>query len=246
LRETIDRTLEAHESVGAPATWVLANHDVAREVSRYAREQPDTPLRRLDDLLPYPADFDLGTRRARAAALLMLALPGGAYIYQGEELGLPEVEDLPDDVLQDPRFEQTGRESRGRDGCRVPIPWSGERPPFGFSPPNTTNPPWLPQPLSWTNLTVEAETGDADSMLELYRNALRIRREHPALGEGSMRWLEAPDGALVFAREPGFLCMVNLSAGRMRLPDDAQLLVASGPLGTDGQLPPDTTVWLVA
>jgi alpha-glucosidase len=246
LRETIDRTLEAHESVGAPATWVLANHDVAREVSRYAREQPESPLRRLDDLLPYPADFGLGTRRARAAALLMLALPGGAYIYQGQELGLPEVEDLPDAVLQDPRFEQTGRESRGRDGCRVPIPWSGKRPPFGFSPPDATSPPWLPQPSSWSALSVEAESGAPDSMLELYRRALRIRRAHPALGQGRLRWLEAPAGVLVFARQPGFLCIVNLSAGMMGLPDGAQTLLASSPLSPDGQLSPDTAAWLAA
>ena len=245
LRSTIDRTLEAHLAVGAPATWVLANHDVAREVSRYAREQPDHPLRGLDDLLPYPADLELGTRRARAAALLMLALPGGAYIYQGQELGLPEVEDLPDDVLQDPRFEQTGRRSRGRDGCRVPIPWSGERAPFGFSPSDATASPWLPQPPVWAALSVEAETGAPESTLELYRRALRVRRSQPALGDGSLLdWQAAPQGALVFARGPTFVCMVNVSADPMPVPDNAQLLLASGPLTPAGRLPADTTVWL--
>jgi len=246
LRETIDRTLQAHEAVGAPATWVLSNHDVAREVSRYAREQPDHPLRRLDDLLPFPADFAVGTRRARAAALLMLALPGGAYIYQGEELGLPEVEDLPDEVLQDPRFDQTSRESRGRDGCRVPMPWSGDSPPFGFSPPDAVAPPWLPQPPSWAALTVEAETGASGSMLELYRRALRRRRTEPALGDGTLRWLDAPAGALVFARDPGFICMVNVSADRLLLPDGMTMLLSSGPLTPGGRLPIDTAAWLSA
>ena len=160
IRETIDRTLEAHVSAGAPATWVLANHDVAREVSRYARPQPAHELRRLDDLLTFPADFALGTRRARAAALLMLALPGSAYIYQGQELGLPEVEDLSDAVMQDPAFEHTRGKSRGRDGCRVPLPWCGIRPPFGFSPPDATADPWLPQPRAWADLTAAAQDQD--------------------------------------------------------------------------------------
>ena len=134
LRQAIVDSLRAHEAVGAPPTWVLSNHDTVREVSRYARQQDARPLRNLNDLLGLPADFAAGRRRARAAALLMLALPGGAYIYQGEELGLAEVEDLPDSVLRDPGWEQSGRTDRGRDGCRVPIPWSGEGPPFGFSP----------------------------------------------------------------------------------------------------------------
>jgi alpha-glucosidase len=244
LRRTIDRTLAAHASVGAPPTWVLANHDVAREVSRYAREQPDAELRWLDDLAGLPGDVETGTRRARAAALLMLALPGGAYVYQGQELGLPEVEDLPDDVLQDPRVRQTGGRSRGRDGCRVPIPWSGDRPPFGFSPPDASRTPWLPQPPSWASLTVAAQAGRPDSTLELYRAALRIRRAHPALGDGSLRWLDAPEGTLALARDPGFRCVVNLSGGPVPLPDGGTVALASGPLAAGGQLPPDTAVWL--
>jgi len=244
LRDVIDRTLQAHASVGAPPTWVLANHDVARQVSRYAREQPDTTLRGLDDLVGRPGDLALGTRRARAAALLLLALPGGAYVYQGEELGLPEVEDLPDDVLQDPRVRQTGGRSRGRDGCRVPLPWSGDRPPFGFSPADAAASPWLPQPASWASLTVEAQTGDPSSTLELYRSALRLRRAHAALGDGTLRWLPGPDGALALARDPGFVCVVNVSAPPVPLPEGATLLLASGPLAANGLVPADTAVWL--
>jgi len=250
LRATIDQTMLAHGSVGAPPTWVLSNHDVAREVSRYSRQQPDRQLRNLDDLQGLPADFELGTRRARAAALLMLALPGGAYIYQGEELGLPEVEDLPDEALQDPRVAQTGGRSRGRDGCRVPIPWAADRPPYEFSTPDgVTSPdgvtaPWLPQPLSWARLTVDAQTGAAGSTLELYRRALRVRASHTALGDGTISWLDAPAGVLAFERDPGFVCMVNLSADPVPMPDAVTVLLASDALEPDGRLPAETAVWL--
>jgi alpha-glucosidase len=244
LRASIDRSLGAHGRVGAPSTWVLSNHDTVREVSRYARPQGIRPLRNLNDLLDLAADFDLGMRRARAAALLMLALPGGAYVYQGEELGLGEVENLPDDALQDPGWTQSGRTDRGRDGCRVPIPWSGEKPPFGFSPPDAKSPPWLPQPGSWRELTVAAQAGVEGSMLELYRRALRLRRSEPALGDGTLEWLDAPAGALAFAREPGFACIVNVSADPVKPPAGAGILLASGPLARDGRVPADTAIWL--
>ncbi|POX43515.1 alpha-glucosidase [Streptomyces sp. Ru73] len=243
LRQVIDDSLAMLGAVGAPATWVLSNHDVVRHPSRYGREvvkkwganesyRPEGPL-----------DLALGTRRARAAALLMLALPGGAYVYQGEELGLPEVEDLPDEVLQDPTWERSGHTDRGRDGCRVPIPWSGEHAPYGFSPDGATGAPWLPQPPLWRELSVAAQEGDEDSMLALYRTALRVRREHPALGDGTMTWLEAPAGVLAFRREPGFVCVVNLSAEPYPLPEHKEILLASGPLA-DGRLAPDHAVWL--
>ena len=225
---------------------MLSNHDVVREVSRLARPQPDRPGRLwLEDLLALPADFDLGTRRARAAALLMFALPGGAYVYQGEELGLPEVEDLPDGVRQDPVFEQTGRARRGRDGCRVPLPWSGGEPPYGFSPAGA-DAPWLPQPATWACLTAAAQDGRPDSMLNLYRRALRLRRKLPALGDGRVEWLPSPAGGLLFARPPDFLCLVNVSADPIALPERTTTVLASGPLAADGRVPADTTVWLSA
>ncbi len=252
LRETIDASLAALGEVGAPATWVLANHDVVREVSRFARPQVDRQgadrqaAVTLEDLIELPADLGVGTRRARAAALLMLALPGGAYVYQGEELGLPEVEDLPPEARRDPIWEQTGHARRGRDGCRVPIPWSGDRPPYGFSPPASGASPWLPQPEDWSALTVEAESADPGSMLSLYRRALRIRRDHPALGDGSLTWLASPEGTLAFSREPGFACWVNLSEDRIELragPAD-RVLLSSVPLDPDGALPADTAAWV--
>ncbi|KPC66571.1 glycoside hydrolase family 13 protein [Streptomyces chattanoogensis] len=243
LRETIDSSLANLGSVGAPATWVLSNHDVVRHPSRFGRKTvrkwlPNQPYRPEG-----PLDLALGTRRARAAALLMLALPGGAYIYQGEELGLPEVEDLPEAVLQDPIWERSGHTDPGRDGCRVPIPWSGQQAPYGFSPDDAAGAPWLPQPTDWSAFSVEAQTGDQTSMLELYRRALGLRRDHQALGDGSLTWLDAPAGVLAFTREPGFACIVNLSADPYRLPEHDAVLLASGPV-EDGRLAPDTAVWL--
>jgi alpha-glucosidase len=243
LRTTIVATVAEHTGVGAPPTWVLSNHDVARHVSRYARVQTGRPLRSLDDLIGQPADLVVGTRRARAAALLMLALPGGAYVYQGEELGLPEVEDLPTDVLADPTWERSGHTQRGRDGCRVPIPWEGDDPPFGFSPKGASSPPWLPQPRSWRWHTAEILDTDPDSILTLYREALRQRRLNPALGDGTLRWLPSPDGVLLFAREPGFVCAVNLAGSPFPAPAGAMPLLASARLTEQGEIPPDTAAW---
>jgi alpha-glucosidase len=223
---------------------VLSNHDVARHVSRFARERTE-PGSSLMQLLDLPADLELGRRRARAAVLLTLGLPGGAYVYQGEELGLPEVEDLPDDVLQDPTWERAGHTDRGRDGCRVPLPWSGSAPPYGFSPEGSTAAPWLPQPADWAGLTVEAETGDPGSMLELYREALRLRRETPALGDGRLAWLDLPEGALGFTREPGFACVVNVTSAHVVLPEGYDILLTSDDLDTEGRLPAATSAWLV-
>jgi alpha-glucosidase len=245
LREAIDTNLVAFGAVGAPGTWVLSNHDVARHVSRYGRPQPDEPVRALSDFLKdKPFDLELGTRRARAAALLTLALPGGAYIYQGEELGLWEIEDLPEELLQDPTWKRSGGTDRGRDGCRVPMPWSGDFPPFGYSPPAATAEPWLPQPTAWKSLTVQAQHGDEKSMLELYRKALHLRRAHPALGDGTMTWdPTAQEEVLSFTREPGFQCVVNLSKHQIVLPDHTEVILSSAPVH-DGCLQSDTAVWL--
>ncbi|MFL6142071.1 MAG: glycoside hydrolase family 13 protein [Labedaea sp.] len=242
LREVIDDSVGALNAVGAPATWVLSNHDVTRHVTRYGRAHTEGLGPRTEKI--EPVDLELGLRRARAAALLMLALPGGAYLYQGEELGLWEVADLPEELLQDPTFERSGGTNRGRDGCRVPMPWAGDAPPFGFAAPDGRR-PWLPQPTAWKDYTVEAQTGDEHSMLELYRAALRLRRDHPALGDGTMRWLDAPPGVLLFERNPGFRSAVNLSETPFELPAGARVLLLSGPLD-DGRLPRDTAVWLTA
>ncbi|MDX3234734.1 glycoside hydrolase family 13 protein [Streptomyces sp. ME03-5709C] len=238
LRASIEATLAAHAPVGAPATWVLANHDVTRTVTRYGRRE--TGFSFAAKAHGIPTDLELGTRRARAAALLTLALPGSVYLYQGEELGLPEVEDIPAELLQDPMYFRSGGTDPGRDGCRVPLPWSGDAPPYGFG----GDRPWLPQPAGWARHTAEAQEADPGSMLNLYRTALRLRRAEPGLGEGPMDWLDGPGDVLAFRREGGFACVLNLSADPVPLPAHRQLLMASGPLAADGRLPGDVCVWL--
>jgi alpha-glucosidase len=250
LRQVIDSTM----GLGAPATWVLSNHDVDRVVSRYGRSDTAFDLDRRPYFHGFPVDLALGTRRARAAALLTMALPGAVYIYQGEELGLGEVQDIPDELRQDPIWARTHGADPGRDGCRVPLPWSGTEPPFGFSPAGAESDPWLPQPKEWRDLTVAAESANPDSMLRLYRAALRIRRSEPAFGETTLTWQPSANGVLAFDRhdaggvedrEAGATvrCVANLSAAPVGLPPHAGVLLASGPVH-GGVLPPDTTVWL--
>lgn len=238
LRSVIDATLETHGRVGATPTWVLSNHDTTRHVTRLGRPYTGVRRREIDDI--QPVDVALGTRRARAAALLMLALPGSVYLYQGEELGLWEVEDLPEEKLEDPIWERSGRTVRGRDGCRVPIPWSGNASPFGFGPAGST--PWLPQPAGWRSVTVEAETGDPASMLELYRAALRLRRRLPGLVGADLRWLASPEGTLLFGRDDRFRCAVNLSGAPLDLPGNRTTLLATEAL-VDDRLAPDAAIW---
>nr|WP_255479410.1 DUF3459 domain-containing protein [Quadrisphaera sp. RL12-1S] len=169
---------------------------------------------------------------------------------------MPEVEDLPEESLQDPVWFQSGGKHRGRDGCRVPLPWSGSQAPFGFSDradgAAPTGQPWLPQPASFAGLTVADQDGDPTSTLELYRSALSLRRSLEALGDGSLDWVQAADGSLdgviAFTREPGFACWVNLSERPVALPAGVEVLLASADLEdtADGGLllPVDTAVWL--
>jgi alpha-glucosidase len=241
LRSIVDATLAPLAGAGAPPTWVLSNHDVTRHATRYGRAYSG-----LESWEPWverqATDRALGGRRARAAALLMLALPGAAYVYQGEELGLWEVEDLPDELLQDPTWDRSGHEHRGRDGCRVPIPWSGTAPPFGFGPPGSA--PWLPQPVEWGSLSVAAQAGVEGSMLELYRRALVLRRDHAGFAGEAFRWLESPDGVLHLEREGGLRCAVNFTGTTFALPAPTAILVRSDAGGED-ELGPDAAAWYV-
>ena len=173
LRTSIEGALATHAPVDAPTTWVLSNHDVTRPVTRYGRA--DTAFSFETKREGTPTDLQRGTRRARAAALLAMALPGSLYVYQGEELGLPEVEDIPSDRRQDPMWLRSGGVDPGRDGCRIPLPWSGDRPPYGFSA-NGVEQTWLDQPADWAQLTVAAESAESTSTLALYREGLRLRR----------------------------------------------------------------------
>jgi alpha-glucosidase len=237
-RRVIDDSLAAMAGVGAPATWVMSNHDVVRHVSRLAAGLGGTAGGA--GAAGGPAahgDPAVGLRRARSALLLMLALPGSTYLYQGEELGLPEVFDLPAGSRQDPIFTRTGGSELGRDGCRVPLPWSAGNAPYGFGPEGST--PWLPQPPSWAELSVQAQSADPDSTLRLYRTALRLRRE--LFGGEDLRWQSEPDAdVLVFSRADSW-CAVNQGGSTVDL-GPIQPILASGPV-TGGQLPPDTSVW---
>lgn len=173
-------------------------------------------------------------------AMVMLALPGTVFIYNGEELGLPDVLDLPEEVLQDPTWERSGHTERGRDKVRVPLPWSGDTPPFGFSSSPDT---WLPMPADWASLTVEKQDADPDSTLTFFRTVLKLRRERAEFDGVELEWLTATDDALVFRRPGGLVCALNTGKRPMALPA-GELIFASAPL-VDGQLPTDAAAWLV-
>ena len=238
LREVITDSLATARAAHASATWVLSNHDVVRHASRLVLPPGTDENAWLLAGGRAPAiDPGQGLRRARAATLLMLALPGSSYVYQGEELGLHEVADLPFEVLQDPIWEQTGRVRKGRDGCRVPLPWTTSGPSYGFG----AGGAWLPQPRWFAQYAVEAQDGTEGSTLELYRTALRLRRK--LLQGEELTWTDTgPAGVLDFVRHEGWRCVTNLSDAPVALPAGAVLL-SSGPL-EDGLLGPDTTVWL--
>ncbi|MFI6785776.1 glycoside hydrolase family 13 protein [Nonomuraea sp. NPDC050383] len=219
FRTVIEKSLAEAELVGAPTTWVLSNHDKPRHVTRHG-----------------------GLARARAATLLMLALPGSAYLYNGEELGLPEVLDLPDELRQDPAFKRSGE---SRDGCRVPLPWT-TAPGCGW------RDPWLPIPEEWRELSAEAQQDDPDSTLSLYRAALRLRKRHPALGGGVLRWLEssvldAREDVLALERSPGLAVVLNTGEEPVTLAElglSGEVLLSSGPQPDPRAVAPDTTIWL--
>nr|WP_240675322.1 glycoside hydrolase family 13 protein [Cellulomonas endophytica] len=285
LRRVVTASYAANDEVGAPTTWVLSNHDVVRHATRFGLPDPTERPNGIgpDDVQPDPV---VGLQRARAASLVLLGLPGSAYLYQGEELGLPDHTELDPAVRQDPAFFRTGGEELGRDGCRVPLPWSADpaAPAAGFSP---TGESWLPQPAGWGQYAAEAQRGVPGSTFETYRAALRVRRELD-LGSGDLTWvLLGPDavgapeagtgsvtpvtpgtaegrephglatehgddpgagrhGVLAFRNGPA-LVVANVGCDPTPLPAGAEVLVASGPLGGDGDhavLPTDTTVWL--
>lgn len=246
LRERIDSSLAAIKEVGAPASWVFNNHDVVRSVDRFALGLTpgtgETTLDRQGD--PAKLDLNLGIKRARAGALLMLALPGGAYIYQGEELALPEVRDIPENRLTDPRWRMSNFTDRGRDGCRVPIPWkNSSEGAFGFSTNRSLSPQdaWLPQSNWWGSFSVESQEKTPESTLNLYRKALEIRSHEEGLGDGPITWVEMGENVLAFARPGDFLCIVNFGA-EIVLPK-GEVLISSAALD-NGRLPRDTAVWI--
>ncbi|MCG2802575.1 MAG: hypothetical protein L6311_10835, partial [Cellulomonas sp.] len=247
LRSAIESGLATAQAVGTTAAWALNNHDVHRVVTRFGQVQdlsePDP-----QDLLGAarrtgPVDLALGAARARAAAALLLALPGSVYLYQGEELGLPEVFDLPDEARQDPIWVRSAGTELGRDGCRVPLPWRADAPALGFSTPAAA-PPWLPVPAWFADYAVDRQTGARDSFLTLYRHLIRTRRE-TFDADAPVRWLAPPDPAvLAFARGDG-VCLVNVGAGDVALPRELDLAVVARSSAGAG-LPCDSAVWIDA
>lgn len=240
MEAVITGTLKRLAEVKAAPTWVLSNHDVMREATRYGLPK-DTDWRLWPATGPYDVlDPELGHRRARAAALLILALPGSVYLYQGEELGLPEVWDLPEEVLDDPVWERSSHTVRGRDGCRVPIPWTTDGPSFGFG----SAKGWLPQPAEFGPRSVEAQDGVESSTLELYRHALRLRRNH-GINDEAIEILDSDDEILDFRRGSGLRCVVNFGTEAAPLPAHDTLLLASDAARDRSVLAPDSAVWLL-
>ena len=232
LKSAIDKTLHEVSSVGAPPTWVLCNHDSPRVATRLGGGL-------------------IGIQKAQAMALLIHALPGGIYIYQGEELGLEDAA-LPDEARQDPVFFRTNGADKGRDGARVPLPWNSDQQ-FGFS----SGKPWLPIPEIWRGKDVENQKHDSSSPLSLFKDSLRIRSEHPALQKAdsshasqSLEWMPAPEGVLAFRREPGFILVANTTDQLQTLNIKGELLLASS-AGVirereNFSIPAHTTCWISA
>ncbi|WP_082500705.1 glycoside hydrolase family 13 protein [Agreia sp. Leaf244] len=238
LRTVIDTSIHAFGTVGAPSTWVLSNHDVVRHASRLALGADNLQGDGIGPKSPGLPDPVLGLRRARAATALMLALPGSSYVYQGEELGLPEAIDLPDDARQDPTWFRTKGKRYGRDGCRVPIPWEAGKPSYGFGP---TTASWLPQPGDWDEFSRDSQNGVAGSTLELYKLALSLRAEHE-LGTGAIDWLPGYGDDVIAFSNGAITVISNIGSVPVELPV-ATVLLASETVD-EGVLPVDTTVWL--
>ena len=247
IKNNINKSIEAIGAVGAPSSWVFNNHDVVRSVDRFDLGlglSGGTTLERQGDVNKF--NLKRGQKRARAGALLMLALPGGAYIYQGEELTLPEARDIPEDRLSDPRWKMSDYKDRGRDGCRVPLPWkSNAAGAFGFSDNANLTPAdsWLPQSNNWGDYSVQVQDSDPNSSLNLYRKALEIRKSQSGLGDGPMSWVDAPEYVVAFSRPGDFYCYLNLGAD-FKLPQGAKVLVSSSPI-ENSILPTDTAVWFI-
>lgn len=244
-RQIINETMEANQAVGASPTWVLANHDQLRSRTRFGYPPGAILAWGVGVNDPQP-DWEIGSQRSRAAALMMLALPGSAYIFQGEELGLPDFTTMPDDSRRDPTWERSNHLVRGRDSSRVPLPWRRGAQHYGFS----TGTPWLPQPDDWNHLCADTQEAVSTSTLQLYREALRLRREW-GLGRAEFSWDEVPPRVLGFMS--GQLhCWMNASAQDLPLPSGARVVLCSSPQGVSRREPgnfylaPNDTVWFEA
>jgi len=250
-RGATNATVEALMPAGLLPAWTLNNHDAQRAVTRFGRADAEIHGAEVEGVLESShaaVDTVAGTRRARAAALFVLGLPGCVYLYAGEELGLPEVLDLPDEARQDPVFVRTGGADLGRDGCRVPLPWTDDASTsFGFSPGDTSD-PWLPQPKEWGQWNAAGQEADPGSMLALYRRVLSVRRATPDLTSAGFEMLLPDDPDLVVYRRGEIVVVLNMSdherAVADPLIDGLRVLLASA---RDHRRPdtvgPDSAVW---
>ncbi|MEY3561289.1 MAG: hypothetical protein RL068_441, partial [Actinomycetota bacterium] len=239
-RAIVDQSLEAFGGVGAPSTWVLSNHDTIRHSTRMAYKEVPKQGDGIGPDYPQP-DETRGQRIARAASSFMLGLPGGSYIYQGEELGLPEHTTLEAKYRQDPTFFRTKGERVGRDGCRVPLPWEPDAPAFGF---NHTGAAWLPQPSGYKNYARSAQRGVPGSTLELYKRILKVRKEHK-LGHGTLSWVEElSDETSLAYRNNDVLVITNFGPDAIALPKGELLVTTQHDLTIEGVLEHDQVAWI--
>jgi alpha-glucosidase len=249
-RDVIDRIIVSLDAVGATPTWTLNNHDTQRSVTRLGRSNATDPDSMTGDNLRYidaPVDLQLGSQRARAAVGLVAALPGSMYLYQGEELGLPEVLDLPAEARQDPIFARTNGAEIGRDGCRIPLPWTSDVDTYcGFSTVGPTSPPWLPQPEWWSQFGADVQADDPQSMLWWYRTVFSARRQL----EGPLEWVDGlPDDQVVAFRRGECLVVANFGDDPVVLPPTVvgkrRVLVSSAVIQHGiHRLPGNTCAWL--
>ena len=228
FRHSVEAASAALTPDHGAATWTLNNHDVHRSVTRYGIVERE-PMTSADVLAQRTrqrgrVDVELGTRRATAALLFLLALPGSVYLYQGEELGLPEVQDLPDDAREDPMWERSGHTDFGRDGCRVPLPWAADEPAFGF----TTGKPWLPQPDWFAGFSTDREEADPASVLNTYRVALRARRD---LDQSTpLVWLDTGRSDVLAFRRGDLACVTVFDGPAYDVPAEwGDLVLGSSP-----------------
>ena len=249
MHRAIDDTIATLHANGAAVTWTLNNHDTQRAVTRYGRVDATDPDSWTGSNLVYsgaPVDVAVGTRRARAAIVLVAGLPGSLFLYAGEELGLPEVLDLPDAARTDPIFARTGGREIGRDGCRVPLPWTTDPvTAYGFA--DVAVVPWLPQPDGWGQWAMSLQEQRPTSMLGLYREVLAARRaiEHAT---DHFEWVLGDEPALVAFRRAGTVVILNPTGSACALPPSyagADVVLSSDPaMVWSGTVPADTAVWL--
>lgn len=245
MRASLEGAFEVLSTSTAGLAWTLGNHDVRRVVSRYGRTDAAQMEAGIPGLIQRaqsdgPTDTALGQMRARAAFLLVAFLPGECFIYQGDELGLPDVTDLPDSARRDPQYVRSGGTVTGRDGCRVPLPWTRSGPGLGFSPLGSQHSPWLPQPSWFEQYSAESQEGDPASTLGLYRRALSIRR---TLTHAEPQVSDVGNGDLLVISRGDTACILNSGNGAVSLPPHTKVLLASAAI-IDDRLPARAACWV--